>query len=183
MKKIKHSKKPPEVVYSVGRYVFAYYDDKRLRYGYSLSLGISSQVIKEVQGEMGLMECPAGFSGGPVEDVTATKAFLTQLLSHSRVLGSRFDPEKLRMKVRYHVTIGGTITCDNPPKDQTGQLDYSQSEGYKTLYLAHAAAQSFFNYYEKWLRDSKNKPSQPVKLVLHDKEGNIILKKFNNYKP
>lgn len=183
MKKQKKKGKPPVVQYSVGRFIFAFYKGKRMSWGYLQALGASSQVIREVRTEAGLFQSPTGYCGGPVEDGPKVIEYLTQLLSHPRVEGTHFDPEELKLRVRYHIMLGDVITVDEPPNDSKGELDYTKNNGYKSLELANAAAQSFFNYYEKWLRDSKNQPIQPVKLILRDKTGNITTKKSNNYKP
>ena len=173
----------PTITYSVGKFRFLFYKGRKMSYGYLQELGVSSQVISETKKRLGLLDSPGGSYGAPVRgEREPLLDFVTQLLSDDRAEGTHFDRDQLEIKVRYHVMLNDTITCDEPPATMDGVPDYYKNKGYKNLDIANAYAEKTFEYYSKFLKDDKNKPIQLVRLELKDKEGAIIVKKTNGYK-
>jgi len=179
-KKIRRHISP--VVYSVGRFRFLYYKDRKLSYGHLKDLGVTTLDIAELRSEMGYFESPPGCYGGNIEDDHKSKTidFMCRLLK-KRIKG--FNPDDLTTKIRYHVMEDDRITVDVPPAPGSGgNRDYTKNKGYKSRESAEVAAEAFFKYYSNFCRDGSNKPTQPIKLLLLDEHGNVKKKASNGYK-
>jgi len=158
---------------SVVKRKWCYYKSKRLSLGYLKDLGVTLGQIEIVRGKMGVMRSPEGVYGGHVTNEKSVTDFLTRLGLKEKLIS---------FKTRYHITDNDAITSDETPK--TGLIyEYSKSKGFPNRMLANAEAITRYEWFCRICVDASNKPSQPVRLVLHDKEGNVTKKRFNGFKP
>lgn len=160
-------------IISVGKYRWAFYKNKRMTFTLLKKMGISNEEIEITKRQMKICTSPPGVYGGPVKNEDSVTEFLGRL---------GLKKEHITFKTRYHVTDHDAITPDRTPKVGV-QYDYTiPSKGFKNRMLANLEAENRYSWYCK-IYNEGGKPTQPVQLILLDKDGNIAKKKHNNYKP
>lgn len=162
-------------VISVKKYRWAYYKGKRMSYGYIMTLGISRDDLEVTKRQLKLVVTPAGVYGGHVTDDDSVTEFLVKL-----GLKAKF----ITFKTRYHVTDHDVPTPDKTPIPPNITYDYKgTNRGFKNRMLANLEAETRYEWFCKMCTDALGKPTQPVQLILLNKDGNVAKKKNNGWKP
>lgn len=161
-------------IISVAKHRWAYYNGKKMSYGYLMTLGISREDLEVNKRQLKLTVTPSGVYGAPVTDDDSVTEFLVKLGLKRKLI---------TFKTRYHVTDHDVVTADKTPTPPNIVYDYSKTQrGFKNRMLANLEAETRYEWFCKMCMDG-SKPTQPVQLILLDRDGNIAKKKNNGWKP